>query len=91
MLQILTGWQLTLSFYYRIGGASVVYTDTISDLGVASEVANYGEYSGDPTEALTHQYARTIFSLMTKGEPHPKGKVSIHLVSATEANKDFRF
>jgi len=59
------------------GGASVVYTDTLSDLGVASEVANYGEYSGDPTESLTHQYARTIFSLMTKGEPRAEGKILI--------------
>lgn len=61
------------------GGASVVYTDTLSDFGpeVASEVANYGEYSGDPTESLTYQYARTIFSLMTRGDPDPRGKVLI--------------
>jgi succinyl-CoA synthetase beta subunit len=30
------------------GGASVVYSDTICDLGGASELANYGEYSGAP-------------------------------------------
>jgi len=59
------------------GGASVVYTDTLSDLGVSSELANYGEYSGDPTESLTYQYAKTIFSLMTKGDVHPEGKVLI--------------
>lgn len=28
------------------GGASVIYSDTICDLGGASELANYGEYSG---------------------------------------------
>lgn len=28
------------------GGASVVYADTISDLGYGNELANYGEYSG---------------------------------------------
>jgi ATP citrate (pro-S)-lyase len=28
------------------GGASVVYADTISDLGYGHELANYGEYSG---------------------------------------------
>jgi len=59
------------------GGASVVYTDTLSDLGVSAEVANYGEYSGDPTESLTYQYAKTILSLMTKGDVRPEGKVLI--------------
>lgn len=29
------------------GGASVIYSDTICDLGGASELANYGEYSGN--------------------------------------------
>lgn len=28
------------------GGASVIYSDTICDLGGATELANYGEYSG---------------------------------------------
>lgn len=28
------------------GGASVIYSDTICDLGGARELANYGEYSG---------------------------------------------
>ena len=32
------------------GGASVIYSDTICDLGGASELANYGEYSGAPSE-----------------------------------------
>lgn len=27
------------------GGASVIYADTISDLGASDELANYGEYS----------------------------------------------
>jgi ATP citrate (pro-S)-lyase len=48
------------------GGASVIYADTISDLGAGAELANYGEYSGDPSEALTYEYAKTILSLLTK-------------------------
>jgi ATP citrate (pro-S)-lyase len=40
--------------------------DTISDLGYGSELANYGEYSGDPSEDLTHEYAKTILDLMTR-------------------------
>ena len=58
------------------GGASVIYSDTICDLGGASELANYGEYSGAPTENQTYEYARVILSLMTK-EKHPQGKVLI--------------
>lgn len=37
------------------GGASVVYSDTICDLGAASELANYGEYSGAPSESQTFE------------------------------------
>ncbi|KAK9695733.1 ATP citrate lyase subunit 1 [Basidiobolus ranarum] len=60
------------------GGASVVYSDAIAALGYASELANYGEYSGAPTETQTYEYAKTILDLMTRGaEPHPEGKVLI--------------
>merc|ERR1712000_544611 len=33
------------------GGASVVYADAIASAGFADELANYGEYSGAPTES----------------------------------------
>uniref|UniRef100_A0A7S0D1I8 ATP-citrate synthase n=1 Tax=Amorphochlora amoebiformis TaxID=1561963 RepID=A0A7S0D1I8_9EUKA len=58
------------------GGASVIYADTVCDLGAAPELANYGEYSGAPTMSLTYKYAKTILSLMCD-EIHPKGKVLI--------------
>lgn len=58
------------------GGASVIYTDTVSDLGFGEELANYGEYSGDPSEEFTYGYARTILDLMTR-EKDPRGKVLI--------------
>ncbi|XP_062859367.1 ATP-citrate synthase isoform X2 [Trichomycterus rosablanca] len=58
------------------GGASVVYSDTICDLGGVDELANYGEYSGAPSEQQTYDYAKTILSLMTR-EKHPDGKVLI--------------
>jgi ATP citrate (pro-S)-lyase len=56
------------------GGASVIYSDTICDLGGADELANYGEYSGAPSEQQTYEYAKTLLSLMTK-EKHEQGKV----------------
>ena len=61
------------------GGASVIYSDTICDLGGASELANYGEYSGAPSEQQTYEYAKTILSLMTQ-DKHPDGKVLISVL-----------
>lgn len=55
------------------GGASVIYADTITDLCYMNELANYGEYSGDPSEEFTYLYAKTILDLMTR-EVNPKGK-----------------
>lgn len=56
------------------GGASVIYADTICDLGSSKEMANYGEYSGDPNTEETYHYTRTILDLMTR-EKDPRGKV----------------
>jgi len=58
------------------GGASVIYSDTICALGGSTELANYGEYSGAPSEQQTYDYAKTILSLMTR-EKHKDGKVLI--------------
>ncbi|MFA4875098.1 MAG: ATP citrate lyase citrate-binding domain-containing protein [bacterium] len=58
------------------GGASVIYADTVCDLGFSKELANYGEYSGDPSTELTYQYAKTLLDLMTR-EKNPAGKILI--------------
>jgi succinyl-CoA synthetase beta subunit len=58
------------------GGASVIYTDTIVDLCFKDELANYGEYSGNPTTDETYQYAKTILDLITR-EKDLRGKVLI--------------
>ena len=57
------------------GGASVVYADAIASAGYAEELANYGEYSGAPTETQTFYYARTVLDLMLRAPLHPEGKV----------------
>jgi len=57
------------------GGASVIYADTIVDLGYGEELANYGEYSGNPTTDETYEYAKTILDLMTRDGQ--KGKILI--------------
>ncbi|MDD5502681.1 MAG: ATP citrate lyase citrate-binding domain-containing protein, partial [Candidatus Thermoplasmatota archaeon] len=58
------------------GGASVIYADTVVDLGYAKELANYGEYSGDPSLDETYEYAKTVLDLMTR-EKNENGKVLI--------------
>lgn len=57
------------------GGASVIYADTVCELGGASQLANYGEYSGAPSEQQTYEYAKTILSLMVSSQKHPDGKI----------------
>ncbi|VDN42079.1 unnamed protein product [Gongylonema pulchrum] len=46
-------------------------------MGGIAELANYGEYSGDPSETMTFEYAKTILGMLTEGQPHPNGKVLI--------------
>ncbi len=73
------------------GGASIIYLDTIANAGKQQEIANYGEYSGNPTSEETHQYAKNILSLMTK-EHHPQGKVLViggAIANFTDIEKTF--
>uniref|UniRef100_A0A6N2K1X1 ATP citrate synthase n=2 Tax=Salix TaxID=40685 RepID=A0A6N2K1X1_SALVM len=49
------------------GGASVIYADTVGDLGYASELGNYAEYSGAPNEEEVLQYARVVIDCATSG------------------------
>ena len=59
------------------GGASVVYADAIASAGFAEELANYGEYSGAPSETQTYHYAKTVLDLMLKAPISEKGKVLV--------------
>lgn len=59
------------------GGASVVYADTISDMGFGHELANYGEYSGAPSDLQTYEYAKTILKLMGEHKRQDSGKILI--------------
>ncbi|RAL53288.1 hypothetical protein DM860_006960 [Cuscuta australis] len=47
------------------GGASVIYADTVGDLGYANELGNYAEYSGAPNEDEVLQYARVVLDCAT--------------------------
>ena len=67
------------------GGASVVYADTVADLGWVKELANYGEYSGNPSRTETREYVKTVFDLMTR-QKHPSGKPKILIIGGAIAN-----
>jgi ATP-citrate lyase beta-subunit len=67
------------------GGASVVYADTVCDLGQSSELAMYGEYSGNPDKNNTYQYAKTVIDLLTR-EKDAQGRPKILLVGGGIAN-----
>ncbi len=74
------------------GGASVIYADTVVDLGYGKELANYGEYSGNPSEEETYQYAKTIIDLMTRHKD-PGGKILIiggGIANFTDVAKTFK-
>lgn len=67
------------------GGASVIYTDTIADLGFAGDLANYGEYSGNPSTDETYEYAKTVLDLMTR-EKNPDGSPKVLIIGGGIAN-----
>jgi len=73
------------------GGASLIYLDAIANFNKQDEIANYGEYGGNPTTDETYQYTKTILSSMTK-EHHPRGKVLIiggAIANFTDVEKTF--
>ncbi len=57
------------------GGASLVYADTIADMGYVEEMANYGEYSGNPSRQETRDYSDIILDLMTRNGEGPKALI----------------
>lgn len=67
------------------GGASVVYADTITDLIGADELANYGEYSGNPSTQETRIYTETLLDLMTRN-PDPQGREKLLIIGGAIAN-----
>jgi len=65
------------------GGASVIYADTVGDLGYANELGNYAEYSGAPNEEETLQYARALIDCATA---NPDGRKRALVVGGGIAN-----
>ncbi|KAI5445779.1 ATP-citrate synthase alpha chain protein 1, variant 2 [Lathyrus oleraceus] len=65
------------------GGASVIYADTVGDLGYAPELGNYAEYSGAPKEDEVLQYARVVIDCATA---NPDGQKRALVIGGGIAN-----
>ncbi|KAL4388701.1 hypothetical protein GQ457_09G020590 [Hibiscus cannabinus] len=64
------------------GGASLIYTDTVGDLGCATELGNYTEYGG-PSEEEMVKLARVILDCATA---NPDGRKRSILIGGNIAN-----
>lgn len=51
------------------GGASIVLADEVANLGKGEDLANYGEYSGNPSEEETYIYTKNLLSYLLKSRP----------------------
>lgn len=57
------------------GGGSVIFADTVGDLGYHKEIANYCDYSGNPNTDETREFCELMFNEMLKSKT--KNKVLI--------------
>ena len=64
------------------GGASVVIADEVHNLGLGKELANYGEYSGNPNMEETYIYTSQVMKLMLAS----KAKNKVLFVGGAVAN-----
>lgn len=54
------------------GGASVVVADEVYNQGYGRQLANYGEYSGNPNQEEAEQYTSAVLSLLLKSKAPKK-------------------
>lgn len=54
------------------GGASIVIADEVANLGYGKELANYGEYSGNPNAEETYIYTKNLLKFLLKSKSEKK-------------------
>ena len=54
------------------GGASIVLADEVQTQGFSKDLANYGEYSGNPNQEETYIYTKNLLSLLVKSKANKK-------------------
>ncbi len=74
------------------GGASLVLADEVADLGMGETLANYGEYSGAPTDDDVYSYTKIILSdLLSNTKPTKKALIiAAGIANFTDVAKTFR-
>lgn len=55
------------------GGASLVLADEVADVGLGTELANYGEYSGAPSDDDVYSYTKIILKQMLEPQAFQLG------------------
>lgn len=64
------------------GGASIVLADEVDNKGFGAELANYGEYSGNPKAEEVYLYTKNILSLLLNA----KAKKKVLIIAGGVAN-----
>lgn len=54
------------------GGGSVIFADTVGDLGFHEEIANYSDYSGNPNTDETREFCENLFTDLVAGRSKRK-------------------
>jgi succinyl-CoA synthetase beta subunit len=54
------------------GGASIVLADEVYNVGLGKQLANYGEYSGNPNTEEVYIYTKNLISLLLKSKAGKK-------------------
>jgi ATP citrate (pro-S)-lyase len=74
------------------GGASLVLADEVADQGMGKELANYGEYSGAPTDDDVYAYTKIILKqLLSSNNESPKAiVVAGGVANFTDVAKTFK-
>lgn len=73
------------------GGASLVTADEIYQKGMGRALANYGEYSGSPTEEETYIYVKNILSTLLRSTSYNKSIIiSGGVANFTDVRTTFR-
>lgn len=68
------------------GGASLVLADEVADLGLGSDLANYGEYSGAPTNDDVYAYTKIILQDLLASSLPPKKARRALIIAGGVAN-----
>lgn len=73
------------------GGASIVLADEVYDLGFGKELANYGEYSGNPNAEEVYLYTKNILQLLLASKaPHKALVIAGGVANFTDVRLTFK-